>query len=127
MRQSNTYVLIFTAIMTIIIGGTLSVANQVLRPAQLKSIELDTKTQILNAVIELQKGDDILGIYNENIKGIVVDYNGNEITSDSKGNSIQAEKVNVLRNFKTKAKRRRPHQSAASYRPLGRSPEEFFA
>ncbi len=86
--------------MTIIIGGTLSVANQVLRPAQMRSIELDTKTQILNAVMELQKGDDIIGIYNENIQGIVVDFSGKEISTDIKGNPIQADKVNVLRNFK---------------------------
>ena len=100
MRQSNTYVLVFTAIMTIIIGGTLSVANQVLKPAQMRSIELDTKTQILNAVMEIQPEDDILAIYQKNIKGIVVDFGGNEISTDSKGNPIQAEKVNVLRNFK---------------------------
>lgn len=100
MRRSNTYVLIFTAIMTIVIGGALSVANQVLRPAQLKSIELDTKMQILNAVMVLGEEDDVLEIYNASIKGIVVDFSGNEITTDSKGNPIEAEKVNVLRNFK---------------------------
>ena len=74
MRQSNAYVIIFTAIMTIIIGGALSVANQALRPAQLKSIELDTKTQILAAVMQLQEGDDVLSIYSESIEGLVVDF-----------------------------------------------------
>ena len=106
MRQSNTYVLIFTAILTIIIGGALSVANQVLKPAQMRSIELDTKTQILNAVLDIKPEDDILRIYQENIKGIVIDFSGNEISTDSKGNPIQAEKVNVLRNFKKKPEER---------------------
>ena len=89
MRQSNTYIIIFTAIMTLIIGGALSLANQVLKPAQTRSIELDTKTQILRAVIEVQKGDDILGIYSQSIESLVVDYQGNEITTDEKGNPLQ--------------------------------------
>jgi len=86
--------------MTIVIGGALSVTNQALRPAQLKSIELDTKTQILAAVIQLQKGDDVLSLYSSSINGLVVDFEGNEITTDQKGNPIVAEEVNVLRNFK---------------------------
>lgn len=100
MRQSNTYILGFTAIMTLIIGGTLSLANQVLKPAQLKSIELDTKIQILSAVVEVKRGDDIIGLYASSIESMVVDHQGEEISTDQKGNPIEAEKVNVLRNFK---------------------------
>ncbi len=102
MQQSNTYIIVFTAIMTIIIGGTLSLANQLLKPAQTRSIELDTRTQILSAAMELKKGDDILAIYDERIIGFVVNYSGDEIKTDSKGNPIQADKVNILRNFKKK-------------------------
>ena len=100
MQQSNAYIIGFTAIMTLIIGGALSLANQVLKPAQTRSIELDTKTQILKAVMEINKGDDILSIYEQSIESLVVDYQGNEITTDEKGNPIQADKVNILRNFK---------------------------
>ena len=106
MQQSNTYIIVFTAIMTLIIGGTLSLANQVLKPAQTRSIELDTKTQILKAVREIQKGDDILGIYGESIESLVVDYQGKEIDLDAKGNPIQADKVNILRNFKKSSDQR---------------------
>jgi len=101
-QQSNTYIIVFTAIMTIIIGGTLSLANQLLKPAQTRSIELDTRTQILSAAMDLQKDDDILAIYDERIDGFVVNIAGDEITSDSKGKPIQADKVNILRNFKKK-------------------------
>lgn len=100
MRQSNAYVLLFTAIMTIIIGGALSVTNQVLKPAQLRSIELDTKTSILKAVMTINKDDDVLGIYNSQISGIVVDIEGKNIETDAKGAPIFADKVNILRNFK---------------------------
>lgn len=106
MQQSNTYIIVFTAIMTLIIGGTLSLANQILKPAQTRSIELDTKTQILQAVMDIQKGDDILAIYGERIESMVVDYKGDQIELDEKGNPIQADKVNVLRNFKKSSEER---------------------
>ena len=101
MQRSNTYILIFTAIMTIIIGGVLSLTSQLLAPAQKKSIELDTKSQILTAVMQLnKKTDDVLGIYDQRIKSLVVDYNGEIIENDKKGNAIVPENVNVIRNFK---------------------------
>ncbi len=101
MQRSNTYIIIFTAIMTIIIGGVLSLTSQVLGPAQKKSIELDTKSQILGAVMQLnKKQDDVLGIYNQRIISLVVDYTGTPIVKDRKGNPIIPEDVNVIRNFK---------------------------
>lgn len=106
MQQSNTYIIVFTAIMTLVIGGALSAVNQVLKPAQTRSIELDTKTQILKAVRDIQKGDDVLGIYDSSIESLVVDYQGNLIELDSKGNPIEAEEVNILRNFKRSSDQR---------------------
>lgn len=100
MRQSNTYIIIFTAILTTIVGGLLSLANTVLGPAQKRSIELDTKSQILSAVMEIKKGDDVLDIYKQRITSLVVDFNGNEIDVDEKGKPIIAEDVNILKNFK---------------------------
>lgn len=87
--------------MTVVIAGVLAITNQVLKPAQTKSIELDTKTQILSAVMEInKKKDDVIGIYNSSIESFVVDINGDEVTTDAKGAPVEAEKVNVLRNFK---------------------------
>lgn len=87
--------------MTIVIGGVLSFASQVLAPAQKKSIELDTKSQILKAVMDLnKKKDDVLGIYDQRIQSLVVDYDGNLIEKDKKGNPIVPEDVNIIRNFK---------------------------
>lgn len=106
MQRSNTYVIIFTAIMTVVIGGILSFTSQVLGPAQKRSIEFDTKTQILSAVMQLKKGDDVLGIYKKRIQSSVVDYDGNPIEKDHKGNPIDAAKVNILKNYKKDPKKR---------------------
>ena len=83
-----------------VIGGILSFTSQVLAPAQKKSIELDTKTQILNAVMDLGKKDDVLGIYNKSIESMVVDIDGNRIEKNKKGNLIVAEEVNIKKNYK---------------------------
>ncbi len=103
MQQSNAYIIIFTAILTIVVGGALSLASIVLGPAQKRSIELDTKSQILNAVkdkISIEKGTDVLALYEKRISSLVVDFDGNEIKTDEKGNPILAENVDILRNFK---------------------------
>jgi len=87
--------------MTIVIGGVLSFASQILAPAQKKSIELDTKSSILSAVMKLnKKKDNVLGIYDERIQSFVVDYNGNLVETDSKGNAVVPEDVNIIKNFK---------------------------
>ncbi|WP_237390552.1 NADH:ubiquinone reductase (Na(+)-transporting) subunit C [Fulvivirga sediminis] len=93
--------------MTVIVGGLLSLASQGLAPAQKKSIELDTKTQILSSVTDREKlsamkPNEILEMYDEHIKSTVVDYSGNEVTKDEKGADIQAENVDVLKNYKKK-------------------------
>ncbi len=109
MRQSNGYIIIFTVILTIVVGGLLAGASQFLGPAQQRSIDLDTKSSILNAVrnqVKIEKGDDILAIYDKRISSLVVDFDGKEINTDAKGNPIAAEKVNILKNYKLDPKDR---------------------
>jgi len=86
--------------MTFVIGGILSFTSQILGPAQKKSIELDTKSQILRAVMSVDKKTDVLGIYDKRITALVVDFKGQEIEKDKKGNPIVPENVNVSKNFK---------------------------
>ena len=104
MQQSNTYIIIFTAILTIIIGGLLSLANQVLKEKQQKSIEIDTKKQILGAVLDVSdiSNNQILEEYNASITSIVVDFSGEPIEKNEKGGDIVAEEVNIAKNFKKK-------------------------
>jgi Na+-transporting NADH:ubiquinone oxidoreductase subunit C len=102
-QQSNGYIILFTVGLTIVVGGLLAGASQFLGPAQQRSIDLDTKSSILNAVrnqVKINEGDDILAIYDKRIKSLVVDFEGNEITTDEKGNPLVAEKVNILKNYK---------------------------
>ncbi|MEM7108042.1 MAG: NADH:ubiquinone reductase (Na(+)-transporting) subunit C [Bacteroidota bacterium] len=105
MQQSNTYIIVFTAVMTIIVGGLLSLTSQGLAPAQKKSIELDTKTQILSSVMDRErlskmKPDEILNIYNTRIASLVVDIDGQEIEKNEKGENMVAEEVSILKNYK---------------------------
>lgn len=106
MRQSNTYIIIFTLITTVFVGGTLAVTSILLGPRQALSIEYDTKSQILGAVMTITEQDDVLGIYNNRINSLVINYNGEEVKTDSKGQPLVAEKVDVAKNYKLKAEDR---------------------
>ena len=105
MQQSNIYVIVFTAIMTIVVGGVLSFTSQVLAPAQKKSVELDTKSQILSSVMDREKlgqmkPEEVLSMYDARITSLVVDINGNTVETDEDGKAIVAEQVNILKNYK---------------------------
>ncbi len=99
MQQSNRYIIIFTLIMTIVVGGSLALVSQLLAPAQKKSIEFDTKSQILKAVMDISDVDDILSTYDSRIESLVVNVNGEEVTSTDKG-PVVAENIDVAREYK---------------------------
>ncbi len=82
MRQSNAYIIGFSAVVTIICGGLLAFASVSLKPMQSKQIELDTKKNILGAVTELGPKDNVLEIFDEKVKGFVIDYQGNVIEGE---------------------------------------------
>lgn len=103
MRQSNLYVILFAIGLTVVFGGALSLTSVGLKPLQDKQVELDTKKKILGAVMDISTIEDpneILNIYNDKVKSIVVDINGDEIETDEKGNPIIAEEVNIQKNYK---------------------------
>lgn len=105
MQQSNGYIILFTAIMTIVVGGLLAGASQILGPKQKQSIELDTKTQILASVMDREKlstmkPEEILSLYNDRIASVVVDINGEVIDTNDKGVPMVAEQVSILKNYK---------------------------
>ena len=103
MQQSNGYIIGFVVVLCLVIGGLLAGTSTFLAPAQQKSIELETKSSILAAVrslVTVNEGDNVLDIYNKRISSQVVDYKGNIVTKDEKGNPIQAEKVDIVKNYK---------------------------
>lgn len=105
MQQSNTYIITFSIILTVVLGLLLSGTSQVLGPLQRKAEELDTKKQILGAVLDgdqlkAMKPEEVLTFYESRISSKVVDIEGKEVTQNSDGSPMVAEKVNVGKNYK---------------------------
>ncbi|MBR9998628.1 MAG: NADH:ubiquinone reductase (Na(+)-transporting) subunit C [Cyclobacteriaceae bacterium] len=100
MQRSNTYIIIFSLVLTIILGGLLSLASVGLRPAQKIAEELSAKRQILSAVMEVDPNANVLPIFDERISSVVIDSEGNLIESDEKGNPVDAANVDLEKQFK---------------------------
>lgn len=77
MRQSNAYIIIYSAVLTIACGGILAFASISLKDAQDANIALEQKKNILSTVITLNETDNVTEIYGKRIKAFVIDYNGN--------------------------------------------------
>jgi Na+-transporting NADH:ubiquinone oxidoreductase subunit C len=102
-RQSNAYIIIFSAIMTIILGGLLSITSVGLKPLQDQQVELDTKRKILGAVMDisnLKTDQEVIDLYEKRVNSIVVDINAQPVKIDERGNPMIAERINVQKNHK---------------------------
>lgn len=103
MRQSNVYVIVFSAILTIVLGGLLAATSEGLKDRQEANVELDTKKKILGAAIDISKiseGKEILDLYDKRVRSFVVDINGKKVEKDRKGNTLVAEKIDIRKNSK---------------------------
>lgn len=81
----------------------MSLASVGLKPAQDEQVELDTKKKILGAVMDISSVKDpkeLLALYEKKVQSLVVDYKGDVVTTDKKGNPITAEKVNIQKNYR---------------------------
>lgn len=101
MQQSNSYVIIYSAVLTIILGLLLSGSAQVLGPWQQEAIALDKKKQILGAVISAEEiaamtPEQINEFYATRISSTVVDITGKEVSEGG----ITAEKVEIAKDYK---------------------------
>ena len=77
MRQSNSYIVIYAAILTIVCGGLLALASEGLKERQQFNIAQEQKKNILSTVIELKDGQDISALYAKDVNEFVVDFQGN--------------------------------------------------
>ncbi len=100
MRQSNTYIIVFSAVLTIILGGLLSLASVGLGPQQREQMDRDNKRRILAAVMELQPTDDVLEIYENRIQSLVVDMEGNVVGDEVTDDMFIAEQINISKEFR---------------------------
>lgn len=107
MRQSNVYVIVFAAILTVVLGALLSMASVGLGPLQKEQVDLDNKKKILGAVMDVEEGVDVLSIYDKRIKSFVVDIEGNVLDSKVTDEMFIAEQINVSKEFKIPASERK--------------------
>ena len=76
--NSNTYTVIYSIILVVIVAAVLAFAAMFLKPTQEANVKKDTISQILTAATI--QGEDILGTYQQEIESaILVDINGNKV------------------------------------------------
>lgn len=82
-RQGNTYTVIYSIILVLVVGVVLSLVFQALRPEQEKNISDDTKKQILAAArIVPEKGQSVAEVYDQHIvASYIVNSEGKRIDS----------------------------------------------
>lgn len=104
MQQSNTYIIIFSIVLTVVCGLLLSGSSQLLGPIQKEAIALDTKKQILGAVISADEigemsPEEITAYYENTIASMVVNIEGEEV-EEFEGAPVTAENVDIGSNYK---------------------------
>ncbi|UZD20932.1 NADH:ubiquinone reductase (Na(+)-transporting) subunit C [Algoriphagus halophytocola] len=110
MQQSNTYIITFSVILTVVLGLLLSGTSQLLGPMQKEAIALDNKKQILGAVISGEEiaamtPQEVNAFYESRIASRVVDINGEEV-AERDGVAVTAESVDIAKNYKKPAEER---------------------
>ena len=104
MQQSNTYTLLFTAIVTIVLGFMLSLAATALKERQDLNVAIDIKKNILRSLgfsesdAEPWTPEAVQDIFERNIDSFVVDDNGNKIPDLSVDNIIETDQYPVYCN-----------------------------
>lgn len=100
MGQSNLYIVIYAAVLTIVCGGLLALASEGLKEKQQYNVALEQKKNILATVVELQDGQDINDLYSKRVKEFVMDFQG-----DIK-EGIKPQDVNLAAEYKKPADQR---------------------
>lgn len=102
-RQSNTYTIIYSTVLVVVVGVVLSVVYQALRPMQEENIANDTKRQILAAArLTPENGETVADLFNTHItSSYLVNLNGEKIDS-----GVNAFDVNVAQESKKNVEER---------------------
>jgi len=99
-QQSNLYIVIYSAVLTVVCGGLLALASEGLKEKQQYNIALEQKQNILATVVELKEGQDVNSLYAQLVKEFVVDYQGNI------KDGIKPQNVNLATEYKKPAEQR---------------------
>lgn len=100
MRQSNTYIVLYAAGITVICGGLLAFAAVSLKPLQDANVAMEQKMNILSSVITLNEKDNINEIYARKVRAFVIDFEGNVKPG------LSPEKISVASEYKKSPKDR---------------------
>ncbi len=68
MRQSNFYIVLYAAALTVVCGGLLAFASESLKEKQQENIALEQKQNILSTVMTLGENDNAAELYNKRVK-----------------------------------------------------------
>ena len=99
--HSNSYTIVFTSIVTIILGGFLSVAAGTLKEIQELNVENDSKKNILSSLgyepdsDQLWTSDDITKLFELNIEAYVLNPNGERTNTDPATINTEVDKENL--------------------------------
>jgi Na+-transporting NADH:ubiquinone oxidoreductase subunit C len=75
-RQSNTYIIIYAAVLTVLCGGLLAFASESLKERQQANVDKEQKFNILSTVIQVPEGANVEDIYKKRVRAFVINYNG---------------------------------------------------
>ena len=98
--HSNSYTIIFTSVVTIILGGFISVAAGTLKEIQDLNVENDSKKNILSSLgykpisEESWSSNDITKIFEDNIDAYVLNTEGNRLDIDPSNINTETDKEN---------------------------------
>lgn len=90
MRQSNLYIVLYSAAITIVCGGLLAFASISLKDRQNANIALEQKSNILSTVLTIKEGDNVTEIYDRKVKGYVINFKG-EVVAGKNPSAVNIE------------------------------------
>lgn len=94
MRQSNSYIILYSAALTVVCALALAFASVSLKDRQEANIAREKKANILATVMTLGEGDKVEEIYGKRIRSYVIDFDGNL------QEGVAAEKVVIADEYK---------------------------
>lgn len=103
LQETNVYTLIFALLMSALVAGGLAFLKQVWGPQQKANELLFSKNQILGSVMEVSADTDVNKIFQERVKGVIIDNNG-KVTSE---NIEEALNINLYKESKVDASKRK--------------------
>jgi Na+-transporting NADH:ubiquinone oxidoreductase subunit C len=89
-RQSNLYIIIYSAVLTIVCAGLLAFASISLKDRQEANIAMEQKSNILSTVTTIPEGTDINDLYARRIRGFVIDFKGDVVPNVDPGKIVVA-------------------------------------